>query len=39
DKNLREDLGGRAFDFARENFSIEAHLKNLKNLYESLLKK
>jgi len=39
DKNLREDLANRAFDFARENFSIEAHLKNLKNLYESLLKK
>ena len=39
DKNLRDDLANRAFDFARENFSIEAHLKNLKNLYEALLKK
>ncbi|MDQ3063821.1 MAG: glycosyltransferase family 4 protein [Acidobacteriota bacterium] len=39
DVNLREDLANRAYDFARENFSIEAHLKNLKNLYESLLKK
>ncbi|MGI8789249.1 MAG: glycosyltransferase [Pyrinomonadaceae bacterium] len=38
DANLREDLSNRAFDYARENFSIEAHLKNLKNLYESLLK-
>lgn len=38
DKNRREDLANRAFDFAAENFSIEAHLKNLKNLYESLLK-
>jgi len=39
DESLREDLASRAFDYARENFSIEAHLTNLKNLYQSLLKK
>jgi glycosyltransferase involved in cell wall biosynthesis len=38
DKNGREDLANRAFDFATENFSIEAHLRELKKLYESLLK-
>jgi glycosyltransferase involved in cell wall biosynthesis len=37
DRNLREDLANRAFDFAQENFSIEAHLRELKKLYESLL--
>lgn len=37
DANLREDLSNRAFKYAQENFSIEAHLKSLKNLYESLL--
>ncbi len=37
-KIFREDLANRAFEFAQENFSIEAHLKKLKNLYESLLK-
>ena len=37
DKNLREDLGNRAFDFAAEKFSIEAHLRELKKLYHSLL--
>ena len=36
DKNLREDLAGRALEFAKENFSIEAHLRELKKLYESL---
>lgn len=36
DKSLREDLSERALHFAEENFSIEAHLKNLKNLYTSL---
>lgn len=35
--NLREDLANRAFDFARENFSIEAHLRELKKLYHSIL--
>lgn len=37
DKDFREDLGVRARDFARENFSIEAHLRELKKLYESIL--
>ncbi len=37
DKSLREDLANRAFDFATENFSIEAHLRELKKLYQSLL--
>ena len=37
DKNLRADLGNRAFDYARENFSIEAHLRELKKLYHSIL--
>jgi len=35
--NLREDLGNRALKFAKENFSIEAHLKNLKELYQKIL--
>ncbi len=35
-KNLREDLANRAFDYARENFSIEAHLRELKKLYQSI---
>lgn len=37
DKYLRDNLANRAFDYANENFSIEAHLKNLKNLYEEIL--
>ena len=37
DRNLREDLANRAFDFATENFSIEAHLRELKKLYDSIL--
>lgn len=37
--NLREDLGSRALKFAHENFSIEAHLKNLVNLYGKILEK
>jgi glycosyltransferase involved in cell wall biosynthesis len=37
DKDLRDDLAKRAFEFARENFSIEAHLENLIALYEDLL--
>lgn len=39
DASLRENLANRAFDYARENFSIEAHLRELKKLYKSLLKK
>lgn len=37
DPGLREDLANQAAAFAKENFSIEAHLKNLKMLYETLL--
>ena len=36
DKNWREDLAKRALEFAKENFSIEAHLRDLKKLYEAL---
>ncbi len=39
DKNRRDALAARAHAFAQENFSIEAHLKNLKNLYRTLLEK
>jgi glycosyltransferase involved in cell wall biosynthesis len=39
DKSLRENLADRASKFAEENFSIEAHLRELKKLYESLLRK
>ena len=39
DKNLREDLAGHAFEFAKENFSIEAHLRRLKKLYDEVLQK
>jgi L-malate glycosyltransferase len=39
DENLRENLANHAFEYARENFSIEAHLKSLKNLYKSLLER
>lgn len=37
-KEAREHLANRAYDFARENFSIEAHLRRLKKLYASLLR-
>ena len=36
-KEKRENLAKRAREFARENFSIEAHLRELKNLYGTLL--
>ncbi|CAN5486124.1 glycosyltransferase family 4 protein [soil metagenome] len=36
-KSLRENLSKRALEFAKENFSIEAHLKELKELYDSIL--
>ncbi len=36
-KQLRADLANRALEFAIKNFSIEAHLKQLKKLYDSLL--
>ncbi|MCY7348376.1 MAG: glycosyltransferase family 4 protein [Pyrinomonadaceae bacterium] len=35
DENRREDLAVRALKFAEETFSIEAHLQNLKELYNS----
>lgn len=37
DENLRRDLSDRALNFAEANFSIEAHLRRLKTLYEELL--
>lgn len=37
DKNLRDELANRARIFAEKNFTIEAHVRELKNLYESLL--
>lgn len=37
DKNERKELGDRALVFALENFSIEAHLRELKKLYHSIL--
>jgi glycosyltransferase involved in cell wall biosynthesis len=36
-KDLRVSMAKRAFAFAEDNFSIEAHLRELKKLYESLL--
>lgn len=39
DETSREDLANSAFQFAMETFSIEAHLRELKKLYKSLLKK
>lgn len=33
----RKDLANRAYEFARENFSIEAHLRELEKLYNKLL--
>lgn len=37
DENLRNDLADRAYEFAKKNFSIEAHLRQLKKLYQSIL--
>lgn len=37
DGNQREDLANRAFNFATGNFSIEAHLRELRKLYEAIL--
>ncbi len=37
DENLRENLATRAFKFATENLSIEAHLRELRKLYNSIL--
>jgi len=36
-RSYREKLAESAREFAEENFSIEAHLKNLRKLYSSLL--
>lgn len=36
-ENEREDLASRARKFAEENFSIEAHLRELKKLYKLIL--
>jgi glycosyltransferase involved in cell wall biosynthesis len=36
-KALRNDLSKTALEFAKENFSIEAHLRELKKLYDSIL--
>ncbi|HEY8561804.1 MAG TPA: glycosyltransferase [Pyrinomonadaceae bacterium] len=36
-ERVRSDLANRAQSFARETFSIEAHLENLKNLYASII--
>ena len=38
DNDLRENLAVRALKFAEQTFSIEAHLNELKKLYDSLLK-
>ena len=35
-EQTRADLSNRALEYARENFSIEAHLGKLKKLYQSL---
>lgn len=37
DEDLRKNLADKALKYARENFSIEAHLRELKKLYQSLL--
>jgi Glycosyltransferase len=36
DEESRNDLAARAERFAQENFSIEAHLRELRNLYETI---
>jgi glycosyltransferase involved in cell wall biosynthesis len=33
---LRSNLANASFEFAKETFSIEAHLRNLKKIYESI---
>lgn len=38
-KELRDSLAKRGFQFARENFCIEAHLRKLKKLYEKILER
>ena len=36
DEQMRTDLSQRALAYGRENFSIQAHLRQLKKLYDSL---
>ncbi len=36
-EDFRLDLANRAYRYANENFSIRAHLANLKKLYESII--
>jgi L-malate glycosyltransferase len=36
DKNIRDDLAARALKHAEANFSIDAHMREVKKLYESL---
>jgi glycosyltransferase involved in cell wall biosynthesis len=36
-EDFRHDLANRARVYAKRNFGIEAHLENLKNLYESII--
>ena len=36
DKQRRKQLAEKAYIFAQENYSIEAHLKKLKTLYDKL---
>jgi glycosyltransferase involved in cell wall biosynthesis len=38
DEAARKDLAARAHQYAKNNFSIEAHLEKLRTLYESLNK-
>jgi glycosyltransferase involved in cell wall biosynthesis len=37
DEDFRNDLACRAYHHARGNFSIAAHIENLKKLYESII--
>jgi glycosyltransferase involved in cell wall biosynthesis len=37
DRSLREDLAARALKHAEENFSIDAHMRELKKLYSRLI--
>ena len=37
DSSLRRKIAAKALEYARENFSIDAHLRELKKLYSSLL--
>lgn len=37
DEDFRRRLASRAFEYTRQNFSIKAHIENLKKLYESII--